>query len=62
MNFGAQKFDFLKKIATVITRHGITDNMIINIDQTRLKLIPVSTYTMEQSGVRQVGLHWQIIV
>ena len=45
---------FLKQVARMVKLRDILDNLIINLDQTGIKLIPVGDWTMAAEGSRWV--------
>ena len=49
-NFEAIKKGFLEKIITVVKTHSVHQALIINLDETGLKLVSVSNWTLEQQG------------
>ena len=63
--FESLKDGFLKQIAKMVQLRNIPDCLIINLDQTGVKLIPVGDWTMSPEGsnrVEVIGLNdkWQI--
>ena len=46
--------EFLKQIAGIVKLQDIPDNLIINLDQTGIKLVPASDWTMAAEGSRRV--------
>ncbi len=53
-NFEEIKNDFMDRIRHVIKKGDIPDDLIINFDQTGSKIIPVSQWTLEIKGKKQV--------
>ena len=47
---------FLKRIEDGIKTNDIPPDLVLNWDQTRSKLVPVSSWTMADEGSRQVSL------
>ena len=47
---------FLHKIVTLIEEHNITESLVMNLDQTPLKYVPVSHNTMTKKGVKSVSI------
>ena len=64
-HFEALKSQFLFDIKAVVEMQVIPPELIINWDQTGIKIIPVSSWTMEKRGARRVEIvgvddKWQI--
>jgi len=58
-DFEELKSKFLKDIKTLVDKHGIPPELIINFDHTGIHLVPVSRWTMAEKGsdkVKIVGL------
>ena len=55
-SFPEVKADFLQRIKSVVSQHNIPDDMIINFDQTGVPIVPVSNWTMDACGSKQVKL------
>ena len=55
-DFPQQKAAFLKQISDVIKKHAIPDDLIINLDETPLRIVPVAKRTLEQVGAKQVPI------
>ncbi len=55
-NFEEQKADFLKCIAEKVKKYKIPDELIINFDQTGMKIVPVSNWTLDLKGGKQVAI------
>lgn len=53
-NFEQQRMEFLDKVTKIVQEHNIPEDMIFNLDQTGLKMIPTSKWTMAPGGVKQV--------
>ena len=53
-DFEAVKKDFLERIITAVKTHSIPQALIINLDETGLKLVPVSNWTLEQQGAAKI--------
>lgn len=47
---------FHETVTSLIKEFDIPDNLVINFDQTGVKLAPVSVWTMEEHGVSQVAV------
>ena len=52
--FQAVKTRFLKQVSSVSKLRSIPESLIINIDQTGVKLVPTSDWTMAASGSKRV--------
>ena len=50
------EFLFYHKIVTTIEKHSILDSMIINIDQTPLKYVPTSIFTLVEKEAMSVPI------
>ena len=55
-DFPAVKSSFLEKISEAKETHNIPESMVVNCDQTGAKMIPVSQWTLAESGSRQVDI------
>ena len=55
-DFEQVKAAFLQNISAVVKEHKIPDELIINLDETPLRFVPVDKYTMEKIGAKQVPL------
>lgn len=53
-DFEHQKAKFLWKIRDIVNRDDIPYSLIMNLDQTGLKMIPASKWTMASFGAKQV--------
>ena len=47
---------FLHNIVTLIEEHNIPESLVMNLDQTPLKYVPVSHNTMAKKGVKSVSI------
>ena len=47
---------FLHNIVTLIEEHNIPESLVMNLDQTPLKYVPVSHNTMAKNGVKSVSI------
>lgn len=54
--FDSLKAQFLADICTVASMEGIPQELIINWDQTGVKYVPVSTWTLEKKGATRVEI------
>ena len=50
------EFQFHDEIVTMIEKHNIPGSMIINIDQTPLKYVPTSNFTLAEKGATSVTM------
>ena len=55
-DFEEMKKAFLEEVSTTVTMEDIPSELIFNWDQTGIHLIPVSPWTMEQSGAARVEI------
>ena len=55
-NFDEVKEQFLLDIEAVVTMQEIPFDLILNWDQTGLHVVPGSTWTMEEKGVKIIGM------
>jgi hypothetical protein len=55
-NFQEQKAEFLGKVADRVEEHTIPKELVINFDQTGLKIVPVSNWTLAAEGSKQVPI------
>jgi len=55
-DFPQQKDQFLSRITTAVTTHSIPPELIINFDQTGVNVVPVSKWTMDSQGAKQVEI------
>ena len=53
-NFAAKKKEFLDDLVTTVEMEEIPPELILNWDQTGIRLVPSSSWTMEQRGVKRV--------
>ena len=53
-DFEAIKEGFLERVVTVVKTNFIPQALIINLDETGLKLVPVSSWTLEQQGTAKI--------
>ena len=56
-NFDKIKDQFLLDIKGVKMMEDIPDELVVNWDQTGIKYVPVSQWTMEQKGAKRVEVH-----
>lgn len=55
-NFAAKKKEFLDDVVTTVEMEEIPPELILNWDQTGIRLVPSSSWTMEQRGVKRVEM------
>lgn len=55
-NFAAKKKEFLDDLVTTVEMEEIPAKLILNWDQTGIRLVPSSTWTMEQRGIKRVEM------
>lgn len=55
-DFEAVKKTFLEEVVTTVTMEEIPPELILNWDQTGIKIVPSSTWTMDQRGSRRVEM------
>lgn len=55
-DFDALKTNFLKRISDTVKDNNIPDDLILNWDQTGVKMIPTSEWTMATAGSKQVEM------
>ena len=53
-DFNTIKKSFLERIVTAVKMHSIPQALIINLDETGLKLVLVSSWTLEQQGTAKI--------
>ena len=53
-NFQEVKDGFLQRIKSTVQAHSIPHNLIVNVDETGLPIVPVRSYTLEVCGEKQV--------
>ena len=51
-NFAEQKKVFLNDVVATVTMEEIPAELILNWDQTGIKVVPSSTWTMEERGAK----------
>ena len=52
------KESFLAEVTTIVEMEEIPPELILNFDQTVVKIVPSSTWTMDREGSRQVEVVW----
>lgn len=55
-NFSDIKAEFLDRITEKVVQHNIPPELVINIDQTGVSIVPTSKYTMAPRGSKQVSV------
>eukprot|EP00117_Sycon_ciliatum_P020085 scpid79137/ scgid18001/ len=53
-NFTELKSDFHRRVTSIVEEHSIPAQLVINMDETGLPTVPVSQWTLEEAGSRQV--------
>ena len=56
-SFKRVKESFLAEVTTIVKMEEITPELILNFDQTGVKIVPSSTWTMDMEGSRS-GRDW----
>ena len=54
MNLMEKKRDFLPDVVATVTMKDVPPELILNWDQTDIKIVPSSTWTMGRQGVKRV--------
>ena len=49
-DFGRLKEEYLKEVVTMVEMEEIPPELILNWDQTGIKIVPSNTWTMERRG------------
>ena len=55
-DFEALKTDYLEKITTCVHEYDVPEELVINFDQTGLKIVPVSEWTLEVKGSKDCSI------
>ena len=55
-NFAAVKLVFLQDVVTVVKMEEVPPVLVLNWDQTGIKLVPASSWTMERQGAQRVEM------
>ena len=55
-NFAQVKEQFLRDVVTIVEMEDIPGELILNWDQTGIKMIPMNSWTMEQEGMQRVEM------
>ena len=55
-NFAELKKTFLSELVTLVTMEDIPGELILNWDQTVIKFVPCSSWTMDQKGAQRVEM------
>ena len=58
-DFNEQKNHFLRILKEKITENKIPAELVINFDQTGLKIVPVSNWTLALEGSKHMLAEWQ---
>ena len=53
-NFEELKSQYLMDIKAIVTMEKIPDDLVVNWDQTAIKYIPLSNWTMDKEGSKRV--------
>lgn len=53
-NFAQLKADFLDDLSSIVELEDIPPELVLNWDQTGIKLVPVSNHTMDRQGLKRV--------
>ena len=61
-DFPAQKRNFLQMITNSVNTHGIPAELVINFDQTGVAIVPVSNWTLNKAGAKQVLNFLSIVI
>ncbi len=56
LNFDELQQDFFTHITNTVKKYKIPDQLIINFDQTSVNIVPVSDWTLEKEGSKQVDI------
>ena len=55
-NFHEVKDGFLQRIKSAVEAHSLPHDLIVNVDETGLPIVPVRSYTLEVCGEKQVSV------
>ena len=55
-SFAERKQSFLNDVVATVTMESIPPELILNWDQTGIKIVPCSTWTMDKRGVKRVEM------
>ena len=55
-DYPAIKLQYLERIKTMVTQYHIPHELIFNWDQTGIKMVPASEWTMAEEGSKQVEI------
>ena len=56
LEFPVVKAEFLTRISNAVREHNIPDELVINMDETGIPVVPVSNWTMAPEGSSQVSI------
>ena len=59
-DFEKVKNDFLERVKTVVLQNQIVPQMVINWNQTAVRLVPYSDWTMEEQGSNKISIKRRI--
>ncbi len=55
-NFDEQKDKFISDVGGIVADHDIPPELVLNFDQTGVKIVPVSNWTLAAQGSKQVAI------
>ena len=55
-DYTQQRERFLSNITETVKKYNIPDRLIVNFDQTQVKIVPVSEWTLNEVGAKQVDI------
>ncbi len=55
-NFQQEKEKFLATITNIVKKHDIPEQLIVNFDQTQVKIVPASDWTLNEAGAKQINM------
>ena len=55
-DFPAIPYEFVNRVRTVIDKNVLPPAMFVNCNQTNIKFVPTSEYTLEERGSKQVSI------
>uniref|UniRef100_H3BFJ8 DDE-1 domain-containing protein n=1 Tax=Latimeria chalumnae TaxID=7897 RepID=H3BFJ8_LATCH len=55
-DLAVQKENFLEHISATVNEHKIPSELVLNFDQSGIKTVPISSWTLELEGTRQVAI------
>ena len=54
-DFAKAKKEFLQEVASTVEMEDILPELIMNWNQTGIKMVPTTTWTMEKKGLKRLG-------